>query len=491
MWSRVFCVPFAHQAKFDEEINYTKWLTVKMFAKATYIARRAALISRMGCGGVVVIPGNELSPNSYLNNPYYFRQDATFRYFFGSDRPSLWGVIDLDSGEQMLFGEESSLDDLIWTGAQPSIAELGAEVGISICKSVSELMGYIAEAERHNRTIHILPPYRGETKIALAELLNSPIDSLLSGELIFAVAELREKKSEEEIAALEEAYKIGYELHTTAMRMCRPGVVEREIGGALEGIARQMGAGVSFPPICTQHGETLHNTEREGVLRSGRLMLCDAGGESLEGYCSDHTRTYPISGKFTDIQRDIYNVVLRAKSRVAEIARPKMLYSDLQRATYLSLAEGLKELDFMRGSAEDILQSGAISMLMPHGVSHGLGLDVHDCEALGERTFDLSRFTKQVERSTSCIIRSRWIFDEGTVISNEPGLYFIPALIEKRRSEGLYRGIANFDKIAKYLDFGGIRIEDDLVITDSGSREIGDVKIPITTSEIEDYMARQ
>ncbi len=461
-----------------------------MFAKEVYISRRAALISRMGCGGVVLIPGNELSPNSYANNPYYFRQDATFRYFFGSDRPSLWGVIDLDSGEEMLFGDDCSLEDLIWTGGVQSIADLAMEIGVSKTKSIADLQSYVSEIERGGRRIHILPPYRGETKISLLQLLNSSIEELLSGELIFAVAELRERKSQEEITALEEAYHIGYEMHTTAMKMCRPGVIEREIGGVLEGIARRMGAGVSFPPICTQHGETLHNTSREGVLTSGRLMLCDAGGESLEGYCSDHTRTYPINGKFTDIQRDIYNVVLRAKGRVDEIASAKMLYTDLQRATYLSLAEGLMELGFMKGSPEDIVASGAISMLMPHGVSHGLGLDVHDCEAMGERTFDLSRFTKQVEQSTSCIVRSRWILDEGTVLTNEPGLYFIPALIEKRRSEGLYKGIANFDKIAQYLDFGGIRIEDDLVITESGCRQIGDKKIPITTSEIEDFMAQ-
>ncbi len=448
----------------------------------------------MESNGIVLIPGNELSPNSYTNNPYYFRQDATFRYLFGSDRPSLWGLIYLDSGAQMLFGEESTLDDLIWAGGQPTIHEIGAEAGIEECYPTSKLHSYIAQAQQLERKIHILPPYRGETKIALSNLLNVPISALnelLSGELIFAIAELRERKSTEEIAALEEAFEIGYTLHTTAMRMCRPGVVEREIGGVLEGIARQMGAGVSFPPICTQHGETLHNTEREGVLTDGRLMLCDAGGESLKGYCSDHTRTYPINGKFTDIQRDIYNVVLQAKQRVNELARPKLQYTELQRATYLSLAEGLRDLGFFSGSATDIVDSGAVSMLMPHGVGHGLGLDVHDCEAFGERTFDLSRFEKQVERSTSCIIRSRWILDEGTVLTNEPGLYFIPALIEKRRLEGLYRGIANYDLIEKYLTFGGIRIEDDLVITKTGAKQIGDKTIPITTSEIEDYMAKR
>ncbi|MFI3305600.1 MAG: Xaa-Pro aminopeptidase [Rikenellaceae bacterium] len=466
-----------------------------MFSRDTYINRRAALISQMGAGGgVVLIPGNELSPNSYLNNAYYFRQDSSFRYLFGLDQPSLWGVIDLDSGESALFGDDITLDDIVWMGVQPTLRERAAEVGVESTHSISELIRFVSVARGVGRKIHILPPYRGETKIALANLLDIPIAALansLSPELIFAIAELRECKSAEEIEELERAYKIGYEMHTAAMRMTRPGVVEREIGGTLEGIARRLGAGVSFPPICTQHGETLHNVEREGVLQSGRLLLCDAGGETLSGYCSDHTRTYPVSGKFTTIQRDIYNVALSAHDHVREVAHPGMLYSDLQRATYQRLAEGMRDLGFVRGSTDHIVESGAISMFMPHGVGHGLGLDVHDCEALGERTFDVERFAEQAERSTSCIIRSRWVFREGSVLTNEPGIYFIPELIERRRSEGLYRGVVDWDMVCKHLDFGGIRIEDDIIITESGCREIGaaaDFKIPITIEEIQTFM---
>ncbi len=466
-----------------------------MFSKDIYIGRRMRLTERLRgdmCGGVVLLPGNELSPNSYPSNSYYFRQDSTFRYLFGSDRPSLWGVIDLDSGDELLFGEDGSLDDLIWTGAQPTVADIASEVGVQPM-AMSELSNYITKAQRLNRTIHILPPYRGETRIALADLLGCSISQLseyLSPALIFAVAELREVKEAVEIEALEQAYHIGYEMHMAAMRMCRPGVVEREIGGNLEGIARSMGAGVSFPPICTQHGETLHNIEREGVLQSGRLFLCDAGGESLEGYCSDHTRTYPISGKFTDVQRDIYSVALAAYEDTKRIARPDKLYTELQRATYRTLGEGLRDLGFLHGSLEEIEASNAVSLFMPHGVGHGLGLDVHDCEAMGERTFDVARFGEYAEHSSSCIIRSRWRLSEGTVMTNEPGIYFIPALIEKRQQEGAYRGVVDYPKVAKYLDFGGIRIEDDIVITQGGCRQIGEQnKIPVTISELEDYMS--
>ncbi len=463
-----------------------------MFAPEIYVNRRLKLRGELSkCRGVVVIAGNELSPCGYSSNTYYFRQDSSFRYFFGLAQPSLWGVMDLDSGVDMLFGEEQTLDDVIWSGTRPTLMEEGATVGITEVRYLSELRETISEAKRLGRKIHTLPPYRGETKIALRELLGE--EHKVSPELLFAVAKLREQKGAEEIEELERSYAIGYEMHTAAMMMCRPGVIEREIGGRLEGIARSRGAGVSFTPICTQHGETLHNVDREGVLQSGRLFLCDAGGETLEGYCSDHTRTYPVDLKFTDIQRDLYNIVLRAHDHVSAIARPRMLYSQLQHECYRSLAEGLRGVGLVHGSVEDIVESGAISLFMPHGVSHGIGLDVHDCEALGERSFSAEGYAEMMitaSQATSCIMRRQWQLDEGCVLSNEPGIYFIPALIEKRRSEGLYKGVVNYDRLKELYDFGGIRIEDDLVITDSAAREIGsnyEQRIPTTVEQIEEF----
>lgn len=442
----------------------------------------------------MLIPANELSPNSYPSNSYYFRQDSTFRYLFGLDRPSLWGVIDLDSGEELLFGDDGTLEDVIWTGPQPLLKELAQLVGIEQSKQICLLQKQVSEAQSQGRKIHILPPYRGETKIALASLLGveiSKLQEILSPELIFSIAALRERKGAEEIEELERSYSIGYEMHTTAMRMAKVGVVEREIGGTLEGVARRMGGGVSFPPICTQHGETLHNIDREGVLESGRLMLCDAGGETLEGYCSDHTRTFPVNGRFTDVQRDVYNVALAAHDQITAFARPHLQYSELQRECYRVLAEGLRGLGFLRGSIEEIIERDAMRLFMPHGVSHGLGLDVHDCEAFGERSFDVEQFSALSAQSTACIIRSQWILEEGTVLTNEPGIYFIPELIERRRAEGAYSGVVDYDLVSKYLDFGGIRIEDDIVISDSGAYQIGakaERQIPITVSEIESFM---
>ena len=307
---------------------------------------------------------------------------------------------------------------------------------------------------------------------------------------MFAVAEMREVKSDEEIAELEKAFHIGCDMHLTAMRMCRAGVVEREIAGAIEGVAKSQGLGVSFPSIVSQHGETLHNLHCDGILENGRLLLCDAGGESVANYCSDHTRTYPVSGRFTDRQRDIYNIVLRAHNEAPQYMRTGAKYADVHRAAYTILAEGLRSLGLINGSAEDAVEAGAMYMFMPHGLSHGLGMDVHDCEAMGERSFDFASIRERAEASATCVYRAAWRLRKGTVMSDEPGIYFIPALIDKSRSEGLYKGIVNYDALDSYRDFGGIRIEDDIEVTDNGGRIIGDKRIPVTVEELESVVGR-
>ena len=350
-----------------------------MFSAQTYSARRAELRARIG-GGLVLLPGNLPSPNNYPNNAYYFRQDSSFLYFFGLNAPALVGLLDTDSGDDMLFGDDFTVDDIIWTGPQPSLSELGAQVGVAHTYPLAELEQRLRKAVALGRRIHFLPPYRGETRLQLSGLLGiapALLHDYKSVDLMFAVAEMREVKSPEEIEALERAFRIGYDMHTLAMRMCRPGVVERQIAGAIEGVAKSAGLGVSFPSIVSQHGETLHNLRSDGVLEAGRLLLCDAGGEGLDNYCSDHTRTYPVSGRFTPIQREIYQIVLEAHDHVAAIVHAGMMYSDIHRAAYLKLAEGLAGIGLLKGSAEDAVAAGAMTLFMPHGLGHGLGLDVH------------------------------------------------------------------------------------------------------------------
>jgi len=458
-----------------------------MFSADTYAARRQALRAKIG-SGVILLPGNTGSPNNYPNNAYYFRQDSTFLYYFGLNIPSLAGVIDADTGEEMLFGDDFTVEDIIWTGPQPTLRELGAGAGIGRTAPMAELPALLGRAIALGRRIHYLPPYRGETKLQLSEWLGlkpAVLHDYKSVDLMFAVAEMREKKSAEEIEELERAFAIGYVMHTTAMRMCRPGVVEREIAGAIEGIAKSMGLGVSFPSIVSQHGETLHNLNCDGVLEQGRLLLCDAGGESVANYCSDHTRTYPVGGRFTSMQREIYEIVLKAHDDVAAFIGPHMMYTDIHRKAYLTLAEGLVGVGLLKGSAEDAVGAGAMTLFMPHGLGHGLDMDVHDCEAMGERSFDFSSIAERAAASGTCIYRAAWRIEPGTVMSDEPGIYFIPALIDKCRAEGLYRGIVDYDRLDAYRDFGGIRIEDDVVVTETGSRIIGDRRIPITVGELE------
>ena len=464
-----------------------------MFSAEIYRKRRAELRTKIG-GGLILIPGNPLSPNNYPNNAYYFRQDSSFRYFFGLNTPSLVGLLDADTGEERLFGDDFTVEDIIWTGPQPLLRDMAAEVGVADTAPLRELEPIVRKAIALGRRIHYLPIYRAETKLLFSNLLGiapALLHDYKSVDLMLAVAEMREKKGPEEVEALERAFHIGYAMHTTAMRLCRAGVVEREIAGAIEGIARSMGQGVSFPSIVSQHGETLHNLNAEGVLENGRLLLCDAGGESLEGYCSDHTRTYPVSGRFTERQKEIYRIVLRAHDHIAEIIRPGMKYhEEIHLEAYRVLAEGLIGAGLLRGTADDAVASGAMYLFMPHGLGHGMGMDVHDCEAFGERSFDFSSIADRAAKSATCIYRAAWRVQPGTVLSDEPGIYFIPALIDKCRAEGLYRGIVNYEALEAYRDFGGIRIEDDILVTETGCRMLGDKRLPVTVEEIEEVVGR-
>ena len=465
-----------------------------MFSAKTYTARRHELRTKIG-SGIILLPGNSLSPNNYPNNAYYFRQDSSFRYYFGLNVPSVVGVIDADTGEEALYGDDFTVEDIIWTGPQPTLREMGAGAGVTATFPMAELEKRLRRAISLGRRVHYLPPYRGETKLQLSALLGikpALLHDYKSVDLMFAVAEMREKKSAEEVEEMERAFRIGYEMHTTAMRMCRPGVVERQIAGAIEGVAKSQGQGVSFPSIVSQHGETLHNLNSEGVLADGRLLLVDAGGENLMNYCSDHTRTYPVSGRFTAQQREIYDIVLACHDHIARIVRPGMMYmQEVHLEAYRKLAEGLVGVGLLKGSADDAVAAGAMYLFMPHGLGHGLGMDVHDCENIGERSFDYSLVAERAAQSATCLHRATWRLRPGTILSDEPGIYFIPALVDKCEAEGKFRGIVDYDLLrSRYLDFGGIRIEDDLLVTDTGCRILGDRTIPVTVEELEDVVGR-
>ena len=464
-----------------------------MFTQNTYIARRNELRRRMPKGGIVVLIGNGEAPRNYFDNAYGFRQDSTFLYYFGLQNANLIGVIDLDSDVDTLFGNDYTVDDIIWMGPQPSIKELAESVGVGQSAPLAAAYDCVQGAMKAGRKVHYLVPYRGEGVLLMSDLTGVPTSehyNHYSPDLAINVAAMREVKSAEEIEEMERAFQIGYAMHTTAMRLTKQGVSERTIAGAMEGVTHQMGAGVSFHSIVSQHGETLHNHSHDGICENGRLLLVDAGGETVNNYCSDHTRTFPVSGKFSPIQRDIYNVVLHAHDEVLRIAKPGR-YTDLHNASYKALAEGLIGLGLMKGNADEAVAAGAVRLFMPHGLGHGLGMDVHDCEAMGERGMaHYEAMLARAEEIDTCIIRERWRLRPGTVLTDEPGIYFIPAYIEQWKAERKCEEFINYSKLEEFYNFGGIRIEDDLLITESGNIMLGgDKHIPVTVEEIEAFMA--
>ncbi len=462
-----------------------------MFAPQTYAQRRSRLRQMVG-SGIIIMPGHHNTAINCPNNAIAFRQDSSFLYYFGLNLAHLVGVIDIDNDTDYLYGNDVTLEEMIWTGPLPSMPELAAQVGITHTAPLDSVAEVVTEARRKGRTIHYLPQYRGMEMIYMSTLLDTPVQQINNGashDLMLAVTEMREIKSDEEIEEMERAFEVGYKMHTTAMRMCREGVIEREIIGAINGIAMQYGWGWSFFSHVTQHGEILHSCSSDNALQNGKLLLCDTGAELVSGYCSDHTRTYPVGGKFSSRQREIYEIVLRSHDHVLDIARP-MQYMDLHNASLLSMARDLTELGLLKGNPEEAVAAGAMGLLMPHGLGHGMGLDVHDCEALGERgdvyNFDFARFAPKAAKLACCTYRGTWQLRPGVVMSDEPGIYFIPALIDKWKSEKRCAEFINYNRLEDYYDFGGIRIEDDLIITTDGCRRVGgDKKIPVTIEELE------
>ncbi|QKG78726.1 aminopeptidase P family protein [Tenuifilum thalassicum] len=460
-----------------------------MFEKQVYVNRRLKL-RKMIKSGLVLIPGNTESPMNYKSNTYRFRQDSNFLYFFGLDIPGLAGVIDIEDGKDCLYGNDFDIDDIIWMGPQPTLKELGEKVGILSTHPFKELQTTIARAIKQGRKIHILPPYRAESMILLEQLLGihpSMINNYVSVELIKAVVNLRSVKEDVEIAEIEKACAAGYEMHVTAMKMAKPGVSEQDITGAIEGVAISKGYMPSFPIILSQNGETLHNHDHSQILTSGRLLLIDSGAEYSSHYASDFTRTIPVDGKFTERQKAIYNIVLAANNKAIEISKPGIPYLDVHKASAKVIVEGLSALGLMKGDADEAVANGAHALFFPHGLGHMMGLDVHDMEGLGE---DYVGYDDEITRSDqfgTAYLRLGRRLQKGFVLTVEPGIYFIPALIEKWKSEKINESFINFDKVEEYIGFGGIRIEDDILITDNGCKIIGK-RIPVTVEEIENIM---
>ena len=461
-----------------------------MFSKDTYIRRRAELKRLVG-NGVIILFGNNESPANYPANAYApMRQDSSFLYYFGQHREGLVGVIDIDNDQEWLFGDDIDVEAIVWMGYTPSVSDLAAEVGIVMTAPMSQLSEML-NGQWATASKHFLPPYRFDTKIQIMDLLGvhpNEQKEKASLPLIKAVVKMRSTKEPQEIEAIEKACAVGYKMHTTAQRLINQGVTERYIGGQVDGIARSLAQGVSFATIFTQHGEIMHGCPSDAPLEDGRLALCDAGCE-LDDYCSDNTRTMPVSGKFTQKQLEIYRIVEECHDYVLQVAKPGVKYADVHFAVCRLMAERLKELGLMKGDLDEAVRQGAHAMFLPHGLGHMMGMDVHDMEGLGQIYvgFDDETRPNLEQFGTNCLRMGRRL-QEGFVVTDEPGIYFIPHLIDLWRSEGHCKDFLNFDLLEQYKDFGGIRIEDDLLITSDGCRFMGEQRIPYHPAELEEFM---
>jgi Xaa-Pro aminopeptidase len=458
-----------------------------MFEREVYINRRQKLASQVK-KGIGVFIGNVEAPMNYPANTYHWRQDSDFLYFFGLDLPGLTGVIDFDSHEEIIFGNDVDIDDIIWMGPQPTIAGLSESVGVKKSYPVAGLKELIGKALEGGRTVHFLPPYRAETKMTLGALLHEnpcQMRSKASEELIKAVIALRSLKEECEIKEIEKASDIACEMQTTAMRMCKPGVSEREIFGVIEGIALAKGSGTSFPIILSVNGQTLHNHSHDNILKEGRMMVSDCGAESLMHYAADLTRTTPVGGRFSQRQKEIYEIVLKANTESIILAKPGMSNKDLHLNACRIIASGLKELGLMKGDPAEAVAAGAHALFMPHGLGHMMGLDVHDMESLGENFVGYNEEVKRSSQFGLAFLRFALPYKPGHVFTVEPGIYFIPELMEMWKAEGKFSQFINYEKAVTWLGFGGVRIEDDVLITNDGSRMLGKTA-PKTVKEIEE-----
>ena len=470
-----------------------------MFNKEVYIERRAQL-KKLVKSGIIVLFGNNESPNNYPSNAYYpFRQDSSFLYYFGQKRDGLVGVIDIDNDKEYLIGDDIDIEDIVWYGSVDSVADMAAQVGVTNTAPMNKLKEILSPllsgGAGGGLPIHFLPPYRHDTKIQIMDLLGihpSQQKEAASLPLIKAVVKMRATKTPEEIEELERASEIGYLMHTTAMRITRPGVTEKYVGGQVDGIAHSYGSQVSFATIFSQHGEIMHGNPSMDILESGRLVLCDAGAETINHYCSDHTRTFPVNGKYTQRQLDIYRIVEECHDYVLDVAKPGVKYMDVHFAVCRLMTERLKELGLMKGDVDEAVAAGAHAMFLPHGLGHMMGMDVHDMEGLGQIYvgFDEETRPNLEQFGTNCLRMGRRL-EEGFVVTDEPGIYFIPALIDDWRKSGHCAEFLNFDLLETYKDFGGIRIEDDVLITKDGCRFLGKNRIPYHPKDIEEFMAQE
>lgn len=474
-----------------------------MFDKNVYKARRAALVKSMqeqGAKGIAIFLGYKEAAMNYGNNCYHFHQDSTFTYFWGLNEPDLAASINLENGRECLYGDDVDINDIIWMGAQPSMSDKAELVGVDHTAKRSDFELAVQYAIDNDVPVHFLPSGRYYSRMVMSELTGTPSADVYktapydegdyihsSEELTRAVIELRLVKEDCEIEQIDLACDLGVQMHDISRRMCRPGAKESDIAAAMEGFAVAKGWGVSFPTILSQNGQILHGHDHSQIITPGRLLLVDAGLALDNYYCSDFTRTMPCSGRFTTQQKEIYDIVQTATDLAQQMAAPGVEYRDVHIAIFRHILCGLKEIGIVNGDPDEMNAEGIAGMFMPHGLGHSIGLDVHDMEDLGENLVGYKNQTRSSQIGLGSLRMARKLVP-GNVISDEPGIYFIPALWDFFKKNKLDKGFVNFDKLEAYKDFGGIRLEDDVLITETGSRFMGHSRLPIKAEDVEKDM---
>jgi len=457
-----------------------------MFNASTYIERRNKLKATLKTG-ILLFPGNDESPMNYTDNTYHFRQDSSFLYFFGIDFPGLIGVIDIDNQKEYIFGNDYTIDDIVWMGVQPTIKERCIKAGIENSAPVIKGEEYLKDAAQKGRKIHYLPQYRGDNALKLHYWLGinpAEVNDKSSLELVKAVVNQRNIKSVEEIEEINKASLLSADMHLAAIRFARPGMTEANVMAEVYKTALSANGNLAFPIIATKNGQTLHNHYYGNTIQEGQLFLLDAGGEVESHYCGDLSSTFPVGRKFTDRQKEIYNVSLAAHEHAVSLLKPGVKFKEIHLSTCTLIAQSMKDLGFMKGNINDAVEQGAHAMFFPCGLGHMMGLDVHDMENLGEVYVGYDGETKSKLFGLKSLRLGREL-QPGFVFTIEPGIYFIPDLIDKWKGEKKFTEYLNYDKLEEYKNFGGCRNEEDFLITETGARLLGKY-LPKTVERIEE-----
>lgn len=454
-----------------------------MFSKEIYIKRREQLKKSIG-SGILLFLGNDECGMNFEDNTYHFRQDSTFLYFWGLPYANLSAIINIDENKEIIFGDELTIDQIVWMGTQPTLKEKSQLVGVAETRPYAKIADYLQAAKQKGQKIHFLPTYRAEHKLKLMDWLGlKPVEQTASVEFIKAVVNQRNYKSAEEIAEIEKACDITADMHITAIKKMKIGMREYELAAALEEVAFAAGGNLSFPTIATVNGQILHNHDKGNIIKEGDMVLIDAGAETAMGYAGDMSSTIPAGKKFSARQRDVYDIQVASHLAAVEALRPGINFEDVYNLSAKVICEGMKSLGLMRGDMEEAVQAGAHAMFFQCGLGHMMGLDVHDMENLGEVWVGYDGRPKSTQFGRKSLRLGRKL-EPGFVLTIEPGVYFIPELMDMWRKENRFAEFINYDKLDAYRDFGGIRNEEDYLITENGSRRLGK-KIPLTADEVE------